>query len=309
MPTIATPPREASRRDFLAEEGRNRRLSWLLITGFVLLLGVLGATIGGGYGAPGAGLTLALLLAAGSVIFAWFGGDRAILLASDAHEVSREQQPLLHNVVEELFVASGLPKPRLYVVQDDAPNAFATGRSPEHASITVTSGLLAKLDRDQLQGVLAHEMSHIRNFDVRFAMLVGVLVGMVALICDAQRRGGRFALRRVRGPGVVSLVLLILGLVLAFLAPLASRLIQMAISRKRELLADASAVELTRNPLGLAGALRRIGADPLRLHAANRATQHLYIVNPLKSFGPDSSALFSTHPPIETRIRILEAMA
>jgi heat shock protein HtpX len=309
MPTIATPPREASRRDFLAEEGRNRRLSWLLMTGFVLLLGVLGATIGGGYGAPGAGLTLALLLAAGSVLFAWFGGDRAILLASDAHEVSREQQPLLHNVVEELCVASGLPKPRLYVVQDDAPNAFATGRSPEHASITVTSGLLAKLDRDQLQGVLAHEMSHIRNFDVRFAMLVGVLVGMVALICDAQRRGGRFALRRVRGPGVVSLVLLILGLVLAFLAPLASRLIQMAISRKRELLADASAVELTRNPLGLAGALRRIAADPLRLHAANRATQHLYIVNPLKSFGPDSSALFSTHPPIETRIRILEAMA
>jgi heat shock protein HtpX len=309
MPTIATPPREDSRRDFLAEEGRNRRLSLLLMLGFVLLLGVLGATIGGGYGAPGAGLTLALLLAAGSVIFAWFGGDRAILLASDAHEVSRAQQPLLHNVVEELCVASGLPKPRLYVVQDDAPNAFATGRSPEHASITVTSGLLAKLDRDQLQGVLAHEMSHIRNFDVRFAMLVGVLVGMVALVCDAQRRGGRFALRRVRGPAVVSLVLLILGLVLAFLAPLASRLIQMAISRKRELLADASAVELTRNPLGLAGALRRIGADPLRLHAANRATQHLYIVNPVKSFGPDSSALFSTHPPIETRIRILEAMA
>jgi heat shock protein HtpX len=309
MPTIATPPREASRRDFLAEEGRNRRLSLLLMAGFVLLLGALGVTIGGGYGAPGAGLTLALLLAAGSVIFAWFGGDRAILLASDAHEVSREQQPLLHNVVEELCVASGLPKPRLYVVQDDAPNAFATGRSPEHASITVTSGLLAKLDRDQLQGVLAHEMSHIRNFDVRFAMLVGVLVGMVALVCDAQRRGGRFALRRVRGPAVVSLVLLILGLVLAFLAPLASRLIQMAISRKRELLADASAVELTRNPLGLAGALRRIGADPLRLHAANRATQHLYIVNPVKSFGPDSSALFSTHPPIETRIRILEAMA
>ena len=308
MPTIATPPREASRRDFLAEEGRNRGLSWLLMAGFVVLIGLLGLSIGGSYGTPGAGLMLASLVGAGSVLFAWFGGDRAILLASDAHEVTRDQQPLLHNVVEELCVASGLPKPRLYVVQDDAPNAFATGRSPEHASITVTSGLLAKLDREQLQGVLAHEMSHIRNFDVRFAMLVGILVGMVALICDAQRRGGRFALRRVRGPALASVVFLIVGLVLALLAPIASRLIQMAISRKRELLADASAVELTRNPLGLAGALRRIGGDPARLHAANRATQHLYIVNPVKSFGPDASALFSTHPPIETRIRILEAM-
>jgi heat shock protein HtpX len=229
-----------------------------------------------------------------------------LLAASGAREATPSAEPQLHNLVEELCLASGLPKPRLYIIESDAPNAFATGRSPDRASIAVTRGLLRKLGRDELQGVLAHEMSHIRNLDVRFAMLVGILIGTVALVCDAHLRSGRVASsRRGKGGGL----LILLALLLSLLAPIASKLIQMAVSRRRELLADASAVEMTRNPLALASALRRIGVDPAPLGAANRATQHLYIVNPVKSFGMDSTALFSTHPPIESRVRILEAMA
>ena len=206
-----------------------------------------------------------------------------VLAASGALEGGREQEPVLHNVVEELCLASGL-------------------------SNAVTRGLLKKMSREELQGVLAHEMSHVRNLDVRFATLVGILVGTVALLSDWSLRAWRFRGGR-RSSGRSGAVLLLLALVLSIFAPLASRLIQMAISRRRELLADASGVELTRNPLGLASALRKIAADTTALEVANRATQHLYIVNPLKSFSMGSSALFSTHPPIEARIRILEAMA
>jgi heat shock protein HtpX len=197
-------------------------------------------------------------------------------------------------------------------MESAAPNAFATGRSPATGVIAVTRGLLEKLDRDQLQGVLAHEMSHIRNLDVRFATIAGILVAGVAMVADAHLRSTRWGGvggRRGGSRGGGGALVVLIALVMALLAPLAARLLQMAISRRRELYADASAVEMTRNPLALAGALRRIGSDPAPLEAANRATQHLFIANPVRAAGPGAGALFSTHPPIESRIRILESMA
>jgi heat shock protein HtpX len=277
---------------------------------FVFLLAAVGGAIGGAYGSATAGLLLCLAAGIFAAAGAFFGGDRLLLSASGAREIAPSENPQLHNIVEELCIASGLPKPRLFLIESAAPNAFATGRSPGHAAVAVTSGLVAKLGREELQGVLAHELSHIRNLDVRYAMLVGVLVGMVALLCDAHLRGLRVTgSRRSRDLGRGGAILFLAALVLAILAPFAARLVQLAISRRRELLADASAVEFTRNPLGLASALRRIGTDPAPLEVANRATQHLYISNPVRAAGPASGALLSTHPPIEARIRILESMA
>ncbi len=300
------------RRDFRAEQAANRWRSWLLMSGFVLVLALLGGSIGGAYGTVRAGLFLSFALGLAGATFAWFGGSSAILAASGAREVTPAEAPMLHNVVEELAIASGLPKPRLFIMETAAPNAFATGRSPATAAIAVTRGLLEKLDRDQLQGVLAHEMSHIRNLDVRFATIAGILVAGVAMVADAHLRSTRWGGvggRRGGSRGGGGALFVLIALVMALLAPLASRLLQMAISRRRELYADASAVEMTRNPLALAGALRRIGSDPAPLEAANRATQHLFIANPVRAAGPGASALFSTHPPIESRIRILESMA
>ncbi len=303
----ASPP-PAGRRNFYAEQAVNARRSWLLMVIFAGLVVAVAWGIGESSGLGAAGLVFGLVFGSAGALTSYYAGDRMMLAASSAAEASSEREPVLHNVVEELCLASGLPKPRLYVIESAAPNAFATGRDPQHASVAVTRGLLQKMNRAELQGVLAHEMSHVRNLDARFATLVGILVGTVALLSDWSRRAWRVR-GGSRSSGRGRAVLVLAALVLAIFAPLASRLIQMAISRRRELLADASAVELTRNPLGLASALRRIADDPAALEIANRATQHLFIVNPLKSYGMDSSALFSTHPPIEARIRILEAMA
>jgi heat shock protein HtpX len=203
--------------------------------------------------------------------------------------------------------------PKVYIIEDSAPNAFATGRDPEHASVAVTSGLLEKLDRDELQGVIAHEMSHVGNFDIRYAMLVGVLVGTTVLISDFFLRGlwlggGSRGGGRGEGGGYIQLIMIVVAIVLAILAPLFARLLQLSISRQREYLADASAVRLTRNPKGLADALQKISGDREVLEAANRATAHLYIVNPVKSFEKRAKGLFSTHPPIGERIEILRSM-
>ncbi len=297
----------AGRRDFYSEQASNTRRSAALLIGFLLLVVAVAWVLGELGGMGPAGVLFGLGFGSIGAASAYYSGDRIVLAASHAAEVGADREPVLHNVVEELCLAAGLPKPRLYAIESEAPNAFATGRDPQHASVAVTRGLLRKMSREELQGVLAHEMSHVRNLDVRFATLVGVLVGTVALLCDWFWRSWRF--RRGGRSGSAGALLLVLAILLAALAPVASVLIQMAISRRRELLADATGVELTRNPRALASALRRISADPESLEAANRATQHLYIVNPLKSSGMDSSALFSTHPPIEARIRILESMA
>ena len=228
--------------------------------------------------------------------------------------MTKEEYPYLYNVVEGLAIAAGVPAPRCYVIDDTAPNAFATGRNPQHAVICVTTGILQKLDRVELEGVVAHEMSHIKNYDIRLQTVVVVMAGVVALLSDwmlrsffwggGRRRGGREG----RGGGGAGAILVVVGLALALLAPLFATIIQLAVSRKREFLADASGAMLTRYPAGLASALRKISADTEPLEAANKATAHLYIVNPLKDIKGAVNKLFSTHPPIEERIAALEKM-
>ena len=295
----------------------NRRNSLLLIAAFLAFVAVFGYVIGWAWiGDPvGAifGLVLAFVVGIVSGLATYYGGARIVLAASRAREITHDDAPVLFNVVEEMAIAAGLPMPKVYIIDDSAPNAFATGRDPEHASVAVTSGLLEKLDRDELQGVIAHEMSHVGNFDIRYAMLVGVLVGTTVLISDFFLRGlwfggGSRGGGRGGGGGYIQLIMLVVAIVLAILAPLFARLLQLSISRQREYLADASAVRLTRNPKGLADALQKISGDREVLEAANRATAHLYIVNPVKSFEKRAKGLFSTHPPIGERIEILRSM-
>jgi heat shock protein HtpX len=298
---------------------RNRRNSLLLIAAFLAFITVFGYIIGFALlGDPTRalfGLALALIVGVISGLISYFAGDKMVLAASRAREITHDDAPVLFNVVEEMSIASGLPMPKIYIVDDTAPNAFATGRDPEHATVAVTSGLLDKLDRDELQGVIAHEMSHVANFDIRYSMLVGILVGTTVLISDFFLRGlwfgggGRGGGRRGGdGGGQLQIIMLLIAIVLAILAPLFARLMQLSISRQREFLADATAVRLTRNPKGLADALQKISGDREVLEVANRATAHLYIVNPIKKFEKRSKGLFSTHPPIEERIKILRAL-
>ena len=293
----------------------NRRHSLILIAAFLAFVAIFGYVIGWAWiGDPvGAifGLVLAFIVGTVTGLATYYGGDKMVLAASRAREISHDDAPVLFNVVEEMAIAAGLPMPKVYIIDDSAPNAFATGRDPEHASVAVTSGLLEKLNRDELQGVIAHEMSHVANFDIRYSMLVGILVGTTVLISDFFLRGlwlsggGR---GRSEGGGYVQLIMIVIAIVFAILAPLFARLLQLSISRQREYLADASAVRLTRNPKGLADALQKISGDREVLEAANRATAHLYIVNPVKGFEKRAKGLFSTHPPIEERIQILRFM-
>ena len=293
----------------------NRRNSLILISAFLAFVAVFGYVIGWAWiGDPvGAifGLVLAFIVGIVTGLATYYGGDRMVLAASRAREISHDDAPVLFNVVEEMAIAAGLPMPKVYIIDDSAPNAFATGRDPEHASVAVTSGLLKKLNRDELQGVIAHEMSHVANFDIRYAMLVGILVGTTVLISDFFLRGlwfGGGGRGRGDGGGYIQLIMIVIAIVFAILAPLFARLLQLSISRQREYLADASAVRLTRNPKGLADALQKISGDREVLEAANRATAHLYIVNPVKGFEKRAKGLFSTHPPIEERIQILRFM-
>jgi len=262
------------------------------------------------------GLVLAVVVAMGMAAVGYYQSDKIVLAISRAKPVTKEEYPYLYNVVEGLAIAAGVPAPKCYVIDDTAPNAFAAGRKPETAVICVTTGLLAKLDRVELEGVIAHEMSHIKNYDVRLQTLVVVMAGVVALLSDWMMRsfwwgGGRRRGRSRSGSGGAEGVLVLVGLALAVLSPLIATIIQLAVSRKREFLADASSAMLTRYPAGLASALRKISADTEPLEAANKATAHLYIVNPLKNLKGGNSGLnrlFSTHPPIEERIAALEKM-
>jgi len=262
------------------------------------------------------GLVLAVAVAMGTAAVGYYSSDKIVLTISRARPVAKEEFPYLYNVVEGLALAAGIPTPKCYVIEDTAPNAFAAGRKPETASICVTTGILEKLNRVELEGVIAHEMSHIKNYDVRLQTVVVVMAGIVALLSDWMMRsfmwgGGR---RRGRGrdnAGGAEGILVLVGLALAILSPFIATIIQLAVSRKREFLADASSAQLTRYPAGLASALRKISADTEPLEAANKATAHLYIVNPLKNLKGGNSGLnrlFSTHPPIEERIAALEKM-
>jgi heat shock protein HtpX len=304
---------------FYAQESANRRQSILLVLLLMALLGALGGAIGYAWGngsIPFTLLTIAIAVGVAFVLslFSYYSGDSLVLAVSGAKEVTADQAPQLFNVVQELSIAANIPPPRVYIIDDSAPNAFATGRDPKHSSIAITTGLLGKLDREELQGVIGHEMSHIRNLDIRFSLLVAVLVGSIALMSDFFLRATFWGgVRRGRGRGSsegggLVIVVYVIAIALAIIAPFVAALVQLAVSRQREYLADASSVELTRNPSGLERALAAIAGDQEALEVANRATQHLYFVNPIKKWENRSSGLFSTHPPILDRINRLRAL-
>ena len=303
---------------FFAQESANRRNSLFLVLVVCALLGVLGFVIGYAITGSSGGSVAVTLVAFGAGILAslgsWFAGDRLVLAASGAKQVTEAQTPQLFNVIRELTVAANIPMPAVYLIDDTAPNAFATGRDPQHSSIAITTGLLQKLDREELQGVIGHELSHVRNYDIRFTLLVGVLVGSVALLSNFFLRftfwgGGRGSRDNDRGGGGLQALMFVVGIVLAILAPIAVRLVQLAVSRQREYLADSSSVELTRNPAGLERALAKIASDKEVLEVANPATQHLYFTNPIKKFEARSSSMFSTHPAIVDRINRLRQLS
>ncbi len=296
---------------FYEDIAYNKRNSWMLVVVVTAVLVVLGYLVGEHWGNGYVGITLAAAIAVIASLSAYFNGDRMILAISRAKRIEKKDHPQLFNVVEELSIAAGLPLPAVYVIDDTAPNAFATGRDPEHASVAITSGLIHKLNRDELQGVMAHELSHVGNRDILFATMVGILVGSIVLVSDFFLRsvfwgGGRK--RRRSGEGQGGAIIMVIALVFAILAPIFAKLLQLAVSRQREYLADATAAKLTRYPEGLASALEKIAGDKEVLEVANRATQHLYIVNPIKPFEKRAKGLFSTHPPIEERVARLRAM-
>ncbi len=290
----------------------NKRKSFFLIVFFVALIFALAYFFGqvtelGSYAVIPA-FVIAILMTIGS----YYGSDKIVLAVSRARPATREEYPYLYNVVEGLAIAAGLPKPRCYIIDDTAPNAFASGRNPENSVIVVTKGLLQKLNRAELEGVIAHEMSHIKNYDVLVQTLAVVMVGVVVLLSDWIMRsffwgGGRRRSSNRQG-GNAGSILIVVALVLAVLAPIIAQLLKLAVSRKREFLADANGALLTRYPPGLASALKKLSADKEPLEAANKATAHLYIVNPLKDIKGKMNALFSTHPPIQKRIDALESM-
>jgi len=306
------------RETFHQQIRQNKVRSLLLMVAIVVLLGVMGYFVGFFFVADPAGAVLFVPLAMGLAgllsLGAFYRGDSLVLGVSRAHQVTDKDQPQLVNVVRELSLAANVPEPKVYLIDDSAPNAFATGRDPEHASMAITTGLLEKLDREELQGVIGHELAHVANYDIRFSLLVGVLVGSIALLADMLARfwffggGGRRSSSRGSGGGGLGVALFALGLLVAILAPIFARLVQMAVNRQREYLADATSVELTRNPYGLERALAKLAADKEPLEVANRATQHLYVVNPVKKLDKSARGVFSTHPAIVDRINRLRRM-
>jgi heat shock protein HtpX len=290
---------------------RNKVRSVLLILAALVLAGGVGYLLGYLFGGGLFGLVVALIIAAVMSFASYRYGDRLVLRVSRAQPATEEQYPQLHNLVEGLCIAGGMPKPALYVIPEEAPNAFATGRDPEHASVAVTQGLLERLNRVELEGVLAHELSHVKNRDMLVNTLAATLVGVVVLIAGWMRWGFFFGGGSNRGRGGGNPVILIIALAAMILAPLGAQLIRFAVSRRREFLADADGALLSRYPPGLASALKKIGAAPNQMRVANNATAHLWFSQPSRAVGEGHSRierLFSTHPPIEERIKILEDM-
>jgi len=287
---------------------RNTRLTWLYITFFLIFVIMVG------YVFAGAMNNSAILF--GAVIFSivmsfasYWWSDKIVLAMSGAKPVTHENGREIYHIVENLCITAGLPVPKIYIIQDSAPNAFATGRDPQHGVICLTTGIIQKLEKAELEGVIAHELSHIGNRDILLSTVIVVLVGFVTLLADWFRHWAFWGHRdsEDRGGGQLRLILMVAAIILSILAPIAAVLMQLAISRKREFLADASGALLTRYPDGLARALEKISADTEPLEAANRATAHLYIANPFK--GKKVSKLFMTHPSIEERVRALRDMS
>lgn len=295
----------------------NKRRTVLLVLGAIVFLGLIGYAIGLFTSSGPVGLIAALVVAVVMALGSYFAGDRIVLASTRAREVTSEQEPRLHNVVEGLAIAAGIPKPRVYVVPERALNAFATGRDPEHSSIAVTQGLLEGMSRVELEGVVGHELSHVQDRDILVGTIVATLVGAAVLLSEFFMRAwfwGGIGGRRGsdRGGGPVAIVFLVVGLVMLILAPIVGQVIKLAVSRNREYLADAQGALLTRYPPGLASALRKIQAGAaIPMSSANNATAHLWLNQPSRVQGEGMGPLerlFQTHPPIEDRIRRLEEM-
>ncbi len=283
------------------------------MTGFVVFVVLVSYVLGVSLGYGTSWMWAAVLFSVISSFVSYYWGDKMVLAMSGARPATRKKEFDLFTVTENLAIAAGIPKPKLYVIDDTAMNAFATGRDPGHAVVCATTGILAKLERRELEGVIAHELSHVKNFDTRLMAVVAVLVGTVAFLADMFLRNlwwGRSASRRSDEDRGVGQIMLVVGIVLAIITPILATLIQLSISRKREFLADASGANLTRYPEGLARALEKLSKDKEVLEAATNATAHLYITNPFKGkqFAAWFSGLFNTHPPIAERIKLLRAM-
>lgn len=288
----------------------NKRKSALVIVFFMAFITGFGYVLGSALESSISLIPLALVFSGIGAFSSYYWGDKMILSISGARPATREEFFDFYTAAENLSMAAQIPVPKLYVINDTAMNAFATGRDPEHASVCATTGLLSRLDRSEIEGVVAHELSHVRHYDIRLMSLVVVLVGMVVLLGDWFLRG-TFRTRRRSSRGNAGQIIMVVALLSALLAPIIAKLIQLAISRRREFLADSGAVMLTRYPDGLKRALQKISLDEEPLEVANKATAHLYIANPLKNLhrGVGSLAkLFNTHPPVEERIAALEGM-
>jgi heat shock protein HtpX len=296
----------------------NEIRSAVLVVAMGALLLLLGYAIGYVFGSPIAGLVIALIVWGIMYLIAYFQGDSILLSVSHARKITRDDHSRLYNVVEEMKIASGLEKmPDIYIIDDPALNAFATGRSPDKASVAVTSGLLQKMNRDELQGVIGHEISHVKNRDVLLMSIAGIMLGTIVILAWYATRvlffsgmaGGGRRRSSSEGGGQAQIIMLVIGIVLMILAPIAAELLYFAISRKREYLADASSALYTRYPEGLASALEKIAGSTAQLKSVNKATAPMYTVNPFRQQGRAAADLTSTHPPISERIRILRAMA
>jgi heat shock protein HtpX len=293
------------------EAANNKWKSYLLIFLFAAIIIFLGYIFGLIYGQGNSDIiiffmVIAFIIAVIMALVSYYLGDKAALSISGAYEANRKDHAHYINCVEGLAIAAQMPVPKIYVIPDQAINAFATGRNPKLASIAVTEGALKKLNRTELEGVVAHEMSHIKNYDMRLMTMVVILVGLIALLSDFFLRGLIFGGGRNREGGEGNVIFLLIGIVLAILAPIIAQLIQLAVSRKREYAADATGAVLSRNPEALANALKKIKKDDLETKHANKATAHMYFSNPLKAGFWNN--MFSTHPPIDDRIKRLEAM-
>jgi heat shock protein HtpX len=297
----------------------NKRKSVILFFSLGITLLLLGYFFGSAYYLDGGGfigIFFALLIWGILSLISYFSGSKILLAVSGAKEVSKEVHPQLFNVVEEMKISAGLPQmPKVYIINEAAPNAFATGIKPENSAVAVTAGLLGRLNRDELQGVIAHEVSHIVNRDVLFMTFAGIMLGSIVLISEVFLRslwfsgGGRYSSKSSKSSGQGQMIIMIVAIVFAILAPILAQLLYFAISRKREYLADASAVRYTRYPEGLASALEKISDSSIDLKKANKVTAPMYIVNPLKPKGRKLSDLTSTHPPISERVRILRSIS
>lgn len=309
-------PSDHAARTVYDQVGQNKRRSFLLIFAFMLFTGLTLVAVAYAFGLGEWGIALAVVVAVAMAVGSYWKSDTIALRVSRARLADEREYARFHNLVEGLCIASGLPKPRLYIIDDPAPNAFATGRNPNHAAIAVTTGLLDKMNRVELEGVLAHELSHIKNYDILVSTLAIVMVGAVTLIADLSWRFHWMSGHRRRSSGRGSgpeAILAILGIVLVIVGPLVARLMHLAVSRRREQLADFSAVEMTRYPPGLISALEKLKDDQTVVKSGSRATAHLWIEDPMAQKASEGNwarlnRLFNTHPPLEERISALREL-